>query len=120
MPGRDLWGSATGFQDRASPNFDAVARDIKPMYEDSQHGGLEWQINGTSVFGVHIVHNTLDRTIEDLGAIVNGDSVYAIANPGEGLTTVARPSGPTAPFRMPKPVRRYDAVDVTVNRRFSN
>jgi hypothetical protein len=51
---------------------------------------------------------------------VNGDSVYAIANPGEGLMTIAPPSGSTAPFRMPKAVRRYDAVDMTINRRFSN
>ena len=120
MPGRDLWGSASGFRDRASPNFDAVANDIKPMYQDSVHAGIEWQFKPMSVFAAHVVHNALGRTIEDLGAIVNGDSVYAIANPGEGLMTIARPSGLTAPFRMPKAVRRYDAVDFTVNRRFSN
>jgi Carboxypeptidase regulatory-like domain len=120
MPGRDLWGSATGFRDRASPTFDAVARDIKAMYQDSLHAGVEWQVKPMSVLGVHVVHNALGRTIEDLGAVVNGDSVYAIANPGEGLMTIARPSGLTAPFRMPKAIRRYDAVDVTVNRRFSN
>ena len=120
MPGRDLWGSATGFRDRASPNFDAIAPDIKPMYQDSLHAGVEWQITPMSVLGVHVVHNALGRTIEDLGAVVNGDAVYAIANPGEGSTTIARPSGPTRPFPMPKAVRRYDAVDVAVNRRFSN
>jgi hypothetical protein len=120
MPGRDLWGSATGFLDGASPKFNAVAPDIKPMYQDSLHAGVEWQLKPMSVLGVHVVHNALGRTIEDLGAVVNGDKVYAIGNPGEGSTTIASPSGPTAPFRMPKAVRRYDAVDMTVNRRFSN
>jgi hypothetical protein len=90
------------------------------MYQDSLHAGLEWQIQPMAVLGVHVVHNALGRTIEDLGAVVNGDSVYAIGNPGEGSTTIARPSGPTAPFPMPKAVRRYDAVDVSVTRRFSN
>jgi hypothetical protein len=120
MPGRDLWGSATGFLDRASPQFDAVVPDIKPMYQDSLHAGVEWQIAPMSVLGVHVVHNALGRTLEDVGEIVDGDVVYAIGNPGEGSLTIARPSGRTAPFRRPKPVRRYDAVDVTVNRRFSN
>lgn len=120
MPGRDLWGSATGFLDRRAPNFDAVVKGIKPMYQDSLNAGVEWQVTSTSVFGVHVIRNDLGRTIEDLGAVVNGNGVYSIANPGEGLATIAPVSGLTTRFATPKATRKYDAVDLTLNRRFSN
>jgi hypothetical protein len=56
-----------------------------------------------------------------MGAIVNGDSVYVIGNPGEGQNTIAPSSYPaTAPFAMPKPKRQYDALELTLEKRFAN
>jgi hypothetical protein len=46
--------------------------------------------------------------------------VYLYANPGEGLATNALVSTATAPFNIPKPKRQYDAVQLELNRRFSN
>ena len=73
--------------------------------------------------GVHYVHNNLGRTIEDFGAIVNGDSVYSIGNPGEGTGAdggaVVRRAD-YGPFPMPMPKRQYDALELTLNRRFGN
>jgi carboxypeptidase family protein len=119
MPGRDLWGSASGFRDRRPPNFDAVVKDIEPMFQDSINAGVEWQASARSVFGAHFIRNDLGRTIEDLGALVNGDTVYSIANPGEGSATITAGSGLTKAFPTPKPLRTYDAIDLTLNRRFS-
>jgi hypothetical protein len=119
MPGADLWGSASGFRDRRVPNFDSTDPNIKAMYQDATNAGIEYQINPTTVFGATYVHNKLTRTIEDLGGIVNGDEVYVIGNPGEGLGAIT-PSATLAPdFPTPKPLRQYDALELTLSRRFS-
>jgi len=119
-PGRDLWGSATGFRDRRVPNFETVDPDIKPMSQDSFNLGVEYQLGRTSVFSVNYVHNNVVRTIEDIGLLVDGDEVYLYANPGEGLATNALVSTQTPPFLVPKPKRQYDAVQFEFTRRFSN
>ncbi len=118
-PGADLWGSASGFRDRRVPNFETVDPLIKPMYQDSTNAGVEWQATPTTVVGLHYVHNNLGRTIEDLGAIVNGDEVYYIANPGEGGALITPHSGATTDFPTPKAKRKYDALEMTASRRFS-
>ena len=121
IPGRDLWNPAVpdSFRDRRVPNFDSTDPDIKPMFQDSTNAGVEYQLNQTSVIGVHVVHNYLGRTIEDMGGLVNGDEVYVIGNPGEGIGALTPTSGITRPFATPKPKRQYDALELTFNRRFS-
>ena len=118
-PGADLWGSASGFRDRRVPNFDSTEPNIKPMYQDATNAGIEYQINPTTVFGATYVHNKLTRTIEDLGGVVNGDEVYVIGNPGEGLGAITPASGKTPPFATPLPLRQDDALELTLSRRFS-
>jgi hypothetical protein len=119
-PGRDLWGSASGFRDRRVPNFETVDPDLKPMSQDSFNVGVEYQLGRTSALSINYVHNNLVRTIEDIGLLVDGDEVYLYANPGEGLATDALVSTATAPFTIPKAKRQYDAVQLELNRRFSN
>ena len=123
MPGRDLWNPsvADSFRDRRVPNFDSTDPEIKPMFQDSTSIGLEYQVGLNSSLGVHYIHNDLGDTIEDLGGLVNGDEVYVIGNPGGGaLGTITPTSGRTAPFATPKPVRTYDALELTYSRRFAN
>jgi hypothetical protein len=120
LPGRDLWGSASGFRDRRVPAFDTLDPALKPMSQDSFNLGSEYQLGRQTVFTLNWVHNNLVRTIEDIGLLVNGDEVYLYANPGEGLATNALVSTATAPFNIPKPKRQYDAVQLELNRRFSN
>jgi hypothetical protein len=122
MPGRDLWGGPNGFRDFRGNSIEATDPNIKPMYQDSFNGGVDFQLGARSAIGVHVIHNNLGRTIEDLGALVNGDSVYVIGNPGEGANTITPPSYAdfTAPFATQKPKRQYDALEFTFERRFSN
>jgi hypothetical protein len=120
MPGRDLWGSASGFRDRRVPNFDSVDPEIKPMSQDSFNVGTDYQLGRASVFSVNYIHNNLVRTIEDIGLLVNGDEVYLYANPGEGQATDALVSTTTAPFKVPKATRQYDALQFELTRRFAN
>ncbi len=120
MPGRALWGSATGFRDNRQTFISNTDPNIKPMFQDSFNAGVDQQFGGNMALGIHYIHNNLGRTIEDMGSIVDGDSVYVIGNPGEGQNTITPPAYPnTAPFATPKPKRQYDALEVTFERRFS-
>jgi outer membrane receptor protein involved in Fe transport len=120
-PGRNLWTSdPNSFRDRRVPNFDRTDPNIKPMRQDDYNAGLEYQLGATSVVTVHFVHNILDRTIEDMGVLINGDEVYKYVNPGEGIAKDFVPSGLTPPFAAPKPKRQYDALELTYNKRLSN
>src|SRR5439155_837388 len=56
---------------------------------------------------------------EDLGGIVNGDEVYVIGNPGEGLGAITPSNAKTGSFPTPLPLRQYDALELTLSRRFS-
>lgn len=122
LPGKNLWSDTPGsFRDRRVPSFGAKAVDpeIKPTSQDTWTGGAEIQLSPKSVFRANYVHSNLNRTMEDLGVLVNGDEVYVQANPGEGAaTTVTSPTGLTAPFPYPKPKRQYDAMELSVTRRF--
>jgi hypothetical protein len=122
MPGRDLWRGGGSCRDRRVPSFETIDPNLKPMSQDSYSAGLDFELNPRTVATFHYVHNDLIRTIEDLGALVNGNEEYFIANPGEGLATMTPTSfSPATPsFPTPKPVRTYDAVELGVSRRFAN
>jgi outer membrane receptor protein involved in Fe transport len=117
MPGRDLWG---GIRDRRVPNFNTIDPNLKPMFQDATNVGIEYQWTPTTAFGVNYVHNKLTRAIEDVGSLdATGNEVYFAANPGEGIATTMFVTGLTEPFSTPKPLRQYDALELSVNRRFS-
>jgi hypothetical protein len=91
------------------------------MYQDSTNAGIEFQLTPTTALGVNYVHNKLNRAIEDVGSLDStGNEVYFAANPGEGVATTMFVTGLTAPFNTPRPLRQYDALDITLSRRFSN
>ncbi len=122
MPGADLWVVPGSFRDRRVPNFDSTDPDIKPMYQDSTSIGTEYQLGSHISMGLHYVHNNLSQTIEDIGAVdASGNETYVIGNPGRGLATIQFPSGGTpVGYAVPAPKRQYDALEVTVNRRFAD
>ena len=89
------------------------------MSQDSFSAGVEYQLQPTTVLAVNYIHNNLIRTIEDVGRLVEGSEVYTYGNPGEGILENALLSTATTPFNVPKPKRQYDALQVSLNRRFS-
>ncbi|MBL8296120.1 MAG: TonB-dependent receptor [Bryobacterales bacterium] len=120
-PGRNIWAADPNSQrDRRIPAFDLVDPGVKPMSSDLYNIGTEFQLAPQTVLRVGYVHNNLRRTIEDLGALdADGNEVYLYGNPGEGKATIQPTSGLTKPFPMPKPVRKYDALEVQLTRRFA-
>jgi hypothetical protein len=121
LPGKNLWTDVPGSsRDRRVLDFDTVSPDIKPMSSDLINAGAEFQLNPHTVFRAGYVRNNLNRTIEDQGALVNGDEAYFYGNPGEGSTATTPTSGATAAFPTPKPKRTYNAMELSITRRFSN
>ena len=122
QPGRSLWDPANpaAVRDRRVPNFDTIDPNLKPMFQDALNAGIEYQINSTTVFGATYVRNKLTRTIEDVGSLdAGGNEIYFAANPGEGIATSMFSTGLTKPTVTPKPLRQYDALELTLSRRFS-
>lgn len=97
---------------------DAIDPDLKPMRQQEATIVLDHQINDLMSVGVHYVHKQVDRAIEDTGSLdAQGNEIYVIANPGEGLTALASTSPKVA---LPTAVRDYDSVEFAFDKRFRN
>lgn len=127
MPGQNLWPSA--FRDRRIPGFQYLDPDVKPMSADIFNVGVEYEIRPQTVFAGRYVRNKLNRTIEDMGALdADGNEVYRYGNPGEGANVIFPSSGGTCTvkvgdacgFEMPRAKRVYDAMELSLTRRFSS
>ncbi|HYT75881.1 MAG TPA: TonB-dependent receptor [Vicinamibacterales bacterium] len=114
-----------------------ISNAIKPMRSQEATVGLEHQLGGNSSVTFRYVHKQLDRGIEDTGSIdpATNNEPYIIGNPGEGPTATfnivncnAAPGVPTCDvyagssgaYKLPKPNRKYDAGEVTYQKRFSH
>jgi hypothetical protein len=102
------------------PDFDSVDPDVKPMAQDSLNVGVEQQIGPHTVLTVNYLHNNLVRAIEDVAVIVDGSPYYRFGNPGEGITRDAFVTPATPAFTVPRAKRQYDALQISVNRRFAD
>jgi outer membrane receptor protein involved in Fe transport len=104
--------------DPACPECGAIDPDLKPMRQQEAVGGIEHELSPRVSVGARYVHKQMDRSIEDVGVLVPGiGEVFFIANPGEGFATNI--IGPEFPA-LPKIKRDYDALELTVTKRFSN
>jgi Carboxypeptidase regulatory-like domain/TonB-dependent Receptor Plug Domain len=117
---------------------------LKPMGTDLLNASVEYQFSPRTVLRVGYLRNSLIHAIEDMGVLIEGSENYLYVNPGEGLlgqvmnitpgmTTKApealcrsRLSGQNLTdclagkvFPTPKPVRNYNALEVSLNRRFA-
>ncbi|MBY0503888.1 MAG: carboxypeptidase regulatory-like domain-containing protein [Bryobacteraceae bacterium] len=121
-PGAPLWNPANpaAFRNRRVTGFDTIDPKIKPMGSDNINLGTEFRLGSQMVLRASYVHNSLIRTIEDLGVLVNGDEVYYYANPGEGGALITPSSGLTKPFATPKAIRKYDAAEFQLTKRYGS
>ncbi len=131
LPGEDLWAkynNGSPLRDRRVPGFQYLDKSAKPPSTDAMNAGVEWEVVPKMVFTGRYVRTHLNRTIEDMGVLVNGNEVYRYGNPGEGLNTAEPASGASCPILsggtcavpMPKAIRNYDALELSLARRFSN
>ena len=101
------------------PNDPTIDPNLQPLETNEITLGVDHLLNAKMSVGVRIVRKELVRTIEDVGLVdpVAGAEVFFIANPGEGVATNVL--GPGFP-NQPKPVRDYEAVNLTFRRNFSD
>jgi hypothetical protein len=102
------------------PSFgsDAVQPGLKPMQSQEFAAGGEHQLSAVTAVSVRYVRKWLVRAIEDTGSLdADGNEIYIIANPSEGLTSLAY-TNPNVP--MPKPKRQYDSVEFAFTKNLSN
>jgi outer membrane receptor protein involved in Fe transport len=102
------------------PSFgaDSIEPDLKPMRQQEATFGLEHQFNDVVALSARYVHKQIDRAIEDTGFLLpDGSEGYVIANPGEGITSLAF----TDPdISLPKAKRDYDSVEFALEKRFAS
>lgn len=100
------------------PNNNTVDPKLKPMKQRMVDVGFDYSVNPMLVASVRYTNRRLIRTIEDVGTLGAGGEIYYIANPGEGLTI--DPNTWDAGFPVtPKAVRKYDAVEFRLDKRFA-
>jgi hypothetical protein len=80
--------------------------------------GAEHELGGSYVLKGRFTYKNVDRAIEDVGIPTpSGSEAYIIGNPGFGLAKkIATDFG----YPQPKATRKYKAVEVQLDKRFSN
>ncbi|MBI2818606.1 MAG: TonB-dependent receptor [Acidobacteria bacterium] len=123
-PGNDIYDPSVpnSHRDRRPPSFGDIDPEIKPMSTDIFNAGVDYQLGSNIVVSARYVHNRLRRTMEDgLARNPDGKLIYSIGNPGEGRSRFTYPFTATErAIPTPKPVRTYNALELSLTRRFSS
>ena len=92
--------------------------DIKAFRQSEFTVGFERDLGRNFVFSGRFSHKNVETTVEDAGFPNDqGSEYYIIGNPGEGLyAQQAEAFG----LQALKPKRRYDALELRLDRRFAN
>ncbi len=97
--------------------FDSGAIDpsIKAARQSEYTFGIEHEVVRNMVVAGRYTHKQVDRAIEDIGVFNDqGSEAYIIGNPGFGLVCEISNS---ANLPCPKAIRRFDAVEVRLDKR---
>ena len=95
-----------------------VDPDIKPFQQREITVTFQRQLTSDYLFSARYSRKQVVRTIEDVGFVNSeGSTAYLIANPGEGL---AKSFLEGVGLIAPKPERKYDALELRIDKRFAN
>lgn len=99
------------------PEFGQVDPDIQAFRQSEYTFGVERALSSQFLLRGRYTHKQVDVAVEDIGIPVPGGEAYIIGNPGFGLADeVAQDAG----FESLKAKRDYDAVEVSLDKRFVN
>ncbi len=117
QPGTELY-----MFDFRIPSFDSTDPDILPMSQQAISVGLENKLSDDLSLSVRLVQKHLRHTIEDVGVLTPTGEHYYTTNPGFGwsLTEASGGKFDNAYPDTPKAKREYYAVNVGLDKRFSN
>ncbi len=93
---------------------------LKGSYNEEWILGFQYEVRPDLSLGVRAIYRDLGRIIEDIS--VNGAASYIVTNPDQWTNIwVPDPLGrPGYRYRFPNPVRIYKALELTMDKRFSN
>jgi hypothetical protein len=95
----------------------AIDPDLKPFRQSEFTAGFERELGSKFLLSGRYSHKQVDRAVEDIGfSSPTGSEAFIIGNPGEGL---AAKVGTDFGFIPLKAERRYDAVEVRLDKRLS-
>jgi Carboxypeptidase regulatory-like domain/TonB dependent receptor-like, beta-barrel len=103
---------------------DIIDPNAKSSYVDEFVGGLEYEAFRNINLGVRFIHRSIPRVLEDVGQYpVGACSIEGVGCSFDYLLTNPGPDTPVltdlgASFE--KPIHKYDAVQFTADKRFSN
>lgn len=100
-----------GFTEPADPN-------LKNQYLEELLVGGEREVAPNLAVGVKAIYREYGRVIEDFLCI--DDGTYCIGNPGEGIMQRVFTYDYSTTFPAPKPERKFEGVQIDVNKRFAN
>ena len=110
-PGQLIVGSAG-----TNTSTDAIDPALEPMRLQEAAVGVERQLGPYLSVSARYVHKQVDRAVEDIGSLDESyNEIYTIGNPGFGRATLAYEGVP-----LPKAVRDYDALELTVRKATSH
>jgi hypothetical protein len=98
------------------PEFGQIDPDIDAFRQSEFTIGAEHNLGTNMILRGRYTHKQVDVAVEDVGVPVPGGEAYIIGNPGRGLVAKLNKENN---FVNLEPVRDYDAVEVSVNRRFA-
>jgi hypothetical protein len=100
---------------------ETIDPDIKPMRLQELAFGMERELKRNLAVGARYIHKQIDMAIEDVGQLdASGNEIYTIGNPGYGDANTVFLGDGTAVGPFPKAVRDYDAMELTIDKRYSN
>jgi hypothetical protein len=120
-------GKYMGSSNERTTSWDTTEPNMKPVSQSEVSFGAEKKLTEEFSFSARLVYKHLIRTIEDVGVELqdaqgNWSEQYYIANPGEGWTRPVSQGGRFADiyWPCPKPKREYYALNLALEKRFSN
>lgn len=120
-------GKYMGSSNERTTSWDTTEPNMKPVSQSEVSFGAEKKLTEELSFSARLVYKHLIRTIEDVGVLMqdaqgNWSEQYYIANPGEGWTRPVSQGGRFADkyWPCPKPKREYYALNLALEKRFSN
>jgi hypothetical protein len=96
----------------------SVDPNIKAARQSEYTVGVQHQLFKNWILSGRYTHKQVDHAVEDTGSInSSGSEAYIIGNPGEGLACQVYTADGVP---CTKAERKYDAVEISVDRRFAN
>ncbi len=124
IPNGVLAGDVTNHFVLAGVGADEIDPDAKLSYQDEWVGGLEYELVANTNIGVRYIYRNIGRVLEDIAAApmvaydlgIAGNVDYILTNPTSDTPTLV----PQLGAKFDDPTHKYNAVELTLNRRFSN